>query len=91
MKNFGDPKDMSNRDWVHVLMLKFKHENYPEDQALDLIYKYVWMDFEEKYLKNRIEETRSVEDLKSEAILKLKKDYSESLHKAMFQIGQSDG
>lgn len=46
MKNFGDPAKMRNRDWIEVFLLKCKHENYPIETAIDLIYKYV----EEEYV-----------------------------------------
>ncbi len=48
IKNFGEPKDMKNRQWVEVLILKCKHENYSIEQAIDLIYKYCYLDFEGK-------------------------------------------
>ena len=44
MKNFGDPDKMKNKDWIEVLILKCKHENYPITLAIDLIYKYVALD-----------------------------------------------
>lgn len=46
-KNFGDPKDMKNRQWVEVLLLKVKHEQYNIELAIDLIYKYCYLDFKE--------------------------------------------
>lgn len=47
MKNFGDPANMKNRDWIEILLLRVKHENYPIEQAIENIYKYSWIDFKE--------------------------------------------
>ncbi len=31
------PEDMTNKDWIELVMLKWKHENFPIDIAIEQI------------------------------------------------------